>query len=200
MATCATHPTLASSATCRIDARRACGCVQPFTYSIKPAIRRPIVEFKHRNSIPNRHLQQTRSARSATHCKQKLLHLHSATFNSAPCRVHATAVAEVAQLGEQVAEGLGVLGIGAAGLLFALWNTEKGSKAAVEQELQDTKVIAQRALHTQHLMAQSAVLNFTAGTQLRVASDLDIVLVQAWASYSILHQTSQDSHVSSYWC
>lgn len=114
--------------------------------------------------------------------------------------MHATAVAEVAQLGEQVAEGLGVLGIGAAGLLFALWNTEKGSKAAVEQELQDTKVIAQRALHTQHLMAQSAVLNFTAGTQLRVASDLDIVLVQAWASYSILHQTSQDSHVSSYWC
>jgi hypothetical protein len=54
--------------------------------------------------------------------------------------LQATAVAEAAQLGEQVAELLGVLGIGAAGLLFALWNTEKSAKAGVEQDLQQSKV------------------------------------------------------------
>jgi hypothetical protein len=58
------------------------------------------------------------------------------------CRLQATAIAEVAQLGEQVAEGLGVLGIGAAGLFVALWNTEKSAKAGVEQDLQQSQVDA----------------------------------------------------------
>lgn len=55
-------------------------------------------------------------------------------------------MAEVAQLGEQVAEGLGVLGIGAAGLFVALWNTEKSAKAGVEQDLQQSKVRSCRQL------------------------------------------------------
>jgi hypothetical protein len=57
--------------------------------------------------------------------------------------LQATAIGEVAQIGEQVAEVLGVLGIGAAGLFVALWNTEKSAKAGVEQELQQSKVCAQ---------------------------------------------------------
>jgi hypothetical protein len=52
-------------------------------------------------------------------------------------------MADVAQLGEQVAEVLGVLGIGAAGLFVALWNTEKSAKAGVEQDLHQSKVRAQ---------------------------------------------------------
>jgi hypothetical protein len=69
-----------------------------------------------------------------------VLHLQAFIQNHRVGRLQATAVAEVAQLGEQVAEALGVLGIGAAGLFVALWNTEKSAKAAVEQELQQTKV------------------------------------------------------------
>ncbi|WIA32465.1 hypothetical protein OEZ86_003285 [Tetradesmus obliquus] len=71
-------------------------------------------------------------------CPQHGSSRHSSSWQQ-QLRLQATLVAEVAQLGEQVAEGLGVLGIGAAGLFVALWNTEKSAKAGVEQDLQQSK-------------------------------------------------------------
>lgn len=50
-------------------------------------------------------------------------------------------VAEVAQIGEQAAELLAILGIAVGGVFVALWNVEKQSKQSVEQEVAAIKVI-----------------------------------------------------------
>eukprot|EP00878_Enallax_costatus_P014728 GHUV01015411.1.p1 GENE.GHUV01015411.1~~GHUV01015411.1.p1 ORF type:complete len:198 (+),score=46.63 GHUV01015411.1:436-1029(+) len=72
-------------------------------------------------------------------------------------RLRAVPVAEMAQIGEQSAELLAILGIAFGGVFVALWNIEKQSKMNIEQELvalKDQVTAAQQQL--QELQQQLA--------------------------------------------
>eukprot|EP00882_Tetradesmus_deserticola_P031196 GHRQ01035269.1.p1 GENE.GHRQ01035269.1~~GHRQ01035269.1.p1 ORF type:complete len:146 (+),score=28.41 GHRQ01035269.1:411-848(+) len=98
------------------------------------------VGHRHSPARSLRHVTLRKPCSPMGWCPQHGSSRHSSQWQQQQPRLQAAAVAEAAQLGGQLAEGVGVLGIGAAGLFVALWNTEKSAKAGVEQDLQQTKV------------------------------------------------------------
>eukprot|EP00882_Tetradesmus_deserticola_P025145 GHRQ01027604.1.p1 GENE.GHRQ01027604.1~~GHRQ01027604.1.p1 ORF type:complete len:191 (+),score=56.59 GHRQ01027604.1:411-983(+) len=97
------------------------------------------VGHRHSPARSLRHVTLRKPCSPMGWCPQHGSSRHSSQWQQQQPRLQAAAVAEAAQLGGQLAEGVGVLGIGAAGLFVALWNTEKSAKAGVEQDLQQTK-------------------------------------------------------------